>query len=394
MTTYEQTTFDASRTLGEAAGAMPGPHTSRRIGIIVNTPAQVHFYRHIYENLLEHGHHAFIIAREQGETMALLREYQLPYEVYTGPLTSKMGKVMSLPRNVLDAASILKKHRVDLITGFGVYDAYTSALLGVPNVIFSDNEPSMGIGSYALQFRLYFPFVDSILTPSYYKKDLGEKHIRIQGIKEMAYLHPSRYTPDPSVYESMGLSKGERYSLLRFNCLDAIHDIGVGGFNDDDKRRLVKELENYGQVFISSEKCVPRGLEDHVIKIPKNRIHDALFYATLLVTDTGTMATEAALLGTPTVRCASYVGVSDLGNFIELEKKYHLLFNYRDSAEAIARAAELIKDDTIKAEWARRRQSLYADNVDVCALMTWYIENYPESYDELRNNPNLQERYR
>jgi predicted glycosyltransferase len=44
------------------------------------------------------------------------------------------------------------------------------------------------------------------------------------------------------------------------------------------------------------------------------------------------MTTEAAVLGTPAIRCNSFVGKRDMGNFIELEKKYGLIFNF-DSVE-------------------------------------------------------------
>lgn len=365
----------------------------RRVGIIVNTPAQVHFYRHIYERLLEDGHQAFIIARAEQETMDLLREFDIPHSIFSTPPESKVGKILTMPRDVISASQLLKKERVDIITGFGVYDAYCSALLGVPNVIFIDNEPKIGLRSYALQFRLFYPFVDTLITPSYFREDLGEKQIRINGIKEFAYLHPNYYTPDDSIFEDLGINKGERYFILRFNGLSAFHDLGVGGFTPEIKMALVKELEKHGNVFISSEKGVPPELREHTIKIPKNRIHDAPYYASLLVTDTQTMATEAAILGTPTVRCNSFVGPHDMGNFIELEKRYHLLFNFCDFKGAMTKAIEIARDDGIKSEWGRRRNQLFKENIDVAKFMIWYIENYPNSLDEIRN-PKTQERFR
>ncbi len=371
-----------------------GLHPSRRVGIFTNTPGQVHFYRHIYQELIRRGHSAFIIARDYGETLDLLKEFELPHQVYSVSPSSKMGKVFSLPKDVINAASSLKKNRVDIITGFGVYDAFASALLGVPNIIFTDIEPWMGRGAFGLQYKLYSPFVDSFLTPHYFKEDLGERHIRINGIKEMAYLHPNRFRPDESVLDALEVGKGERYSILRFNSLDAFHDLRVGGFSIKDQKILVRELEKFGRVFISSEKSVPPELENRVIRVPKCRIHHMLYYASLLVTDTGTMATEAALLGTPTVRCSSYVGTSDLGNFIELEERYHVLYNFMHADGAIAKSIDLLKDTKIKGEWKRRSEKLCSDNIDVSSLMTWCIENYPESVADLKRDPKVQERFR
>jgi predicted glycosyltransferase len=353
--------------------------SQKRVGIIVNTPAQVHFYRHVYEKLLEHGHQAFIIARAEKETTDLLHEFSLPHRIFSTPPESKIGKIFTMPRDVINASQLLKKEQVNIVTGFGVYDAYCSALLGIPNVVFIDNEPKIGKRSYALQFRLFYPFVDTIVTPSFFREEMGEKHIRIKGLKEFAYLHPKYYRPDDSIYKDLRIGKWERYFILRFNGLSAFHDLGVSGLTPEMKTSLVYELEKHGHVFISSEKDVPTELEDRVMRVPKNRIHDALYYASLLVTDTQTMATEAAILGTPTVRCNSFVGSSDMGNFIELENKFNLLFNFSDFKGAMAKAIELAKDVGAKAEWGRRRCHLIKENIDVTEFMAWFIEAYPDS---------------
>lgn len=361
----------------------------RRVGIIINTPGQVHFYKYIYRNLIDHGHNVYIIARDVGDTIPLLCEFDLPHSVFSIPPASKVGKVLSLPRGLLTAVSQLKKSNIDIITGFGVYDAYASALLGVPNVVFCDNEPRIGMRSYEVQFKLFFPFVDSIVTPSFFREDLGEKHIRINGTKELAYLHPNYFHPDDSIFDILGIDRGESYSLLRFNGLGAFHDLGVNGFSLEEKQTLVKELEKYGPVFISSEKGVPPGLENNIIRIPKNKIHDALYFASLFVTDTQTMATEASILGTPTVRCNSFVGKSDMGNFVELEKRYGLLFNFRDSRDAIKKALELINNN-VKSEWGLKRECFLKDKIDLTTFMTWFIENYPRSFSEMRTHPEVQ----
>jgi hypothetical protein len=364
-------------------GATP---SQMRVGIIVNTPAQVHFYRNVYRDLIEHGYQTFIIAREERETIDLLNEFSLPYDIFSTPPKSKVGKILAMPRDVLEASKLLKRNKVNIVTGFGVYDAYSSALLGIPNIVFTDSEPGIGVRAYALEFRLFYPFVDSLITPSCFREDLGKKHIKIDGMKEFAYLHPDYYTPDDSIFDELGIERGERYFILRFNGLSALHDLGVNGFTPDMKNALVDELEKNGHVFISSEADVPSKLEGRVVRIPKNRIHDALYYASLLVTDTQTMATESAILGTPTVRCNTFVGPNDMGNFIELENKHHLMFNYRDFSEAMSKAVELAKDEGAKAEWGLRRNRLFDEAIDVTAFMVWLIENYPASISSIGKN--------
>jgi len=381
-------------TAPSASDVKDPPSRKRRVGIIVNTPAQVHFYRYIYQRLIERGHQAFLIARAERETLNLLHEYSLPYDVFCRPARTQFGKILSLPRDVVGATKLMKRHGVDIVTGFGVYDAYSSALLSIPNVLFIDNEPKIGMRSYQVQFHLFYPFVDCLFTPSYFRETLGKKHLKIDAIKEIAYLHPNEYRPDGSVREALGVAPGERYALLRFNGMGAFHDLGVGGFKDEDKVRLVRELEKHGRVFISSEKGVPREIEDRVTKLPKNRIHDAMFYASLLVTDTQTMATEAAILGTPTIRCNSFVGPNDMGNFIEMENRYRLMFNFRDPQEAIARAVDLAADRGAKDKWCRRREALLKEMIDVTSFMVWYIEEHPHSQEQLISDPLVLERFR
>ena len=113
------------------------------------------------------------------------------------------------------------------------------------------------------------------------------------------------------------------------------------GFSLADKRALVKELENYARIFISSEIEISQDLRKYAINIPPHRMHDALYYASLLVGDTGTMVTEAGILGTPAI--TSHPKSLKMSNFIELERKYGLIFNIHESRRIIEKAVELLQ---------------------------------------------------
>jgi predicted glycosyltransferase len=88
------------------------------------------------------------------------------------------------------------------------------------------------------------------------------------------------------------------------------------------------------------------------------------------------MTTEAAILGTPVIRCNSFVGENDLGNMVELEKKYELIYNYSDPNQAIAKAADLIKQTDLKQQWQEKSRALLADKSDVLKFMVEAIESY------------------
>jgi len=51
---------------------------------------------------------------------------------------------------------------------------------------------------------------------------------------------------------------------------------------------------------------------------------------------------------------------------------------------------ELLSLPDLKAEWQRRRQKMLSENIDYSKFLTWFIENYPDSRDIIRNNPDYQ----
>ena len=317
----------------------------------------------------------------------------LKFLIYAKSPESKVAKITNLPSNVLTAHKLLKKNKPKILLGFGGPETYSALLLRCPSIVFIDSEPHINL-SYLIQYKMFMPFVDSIVTPKTFSDNLGKKQIKVDSYKEMAYLHPRYFTPDKNIFKWLKIEKNENFVIIRFNAFDAVHDSGIGGFLLEEKRRLIYELQKYIRVFISSEKKVPKDLEKYLLDIPKQKIHDCLYFAKMLVTDTQTMTTEAGILGTPVIRCNSFVGTNDMGNFIELEHKYKLIFSYRNPNLAIEKALALVQDPNIKKEWNKKKQKLLSDKIDITAFMVWYIENYPESFKEIKDNPEIQYRFR
>ena len=226
---------------------------------------------------------------------------------------------------------------------------------------------------------LTYPFSTHVFTPTGFSKDLGRKHIRYDGFHEIAYLHPKYFEADASVLNYMGVKEGERYAIMRFVSWSASHDFGRGGFILDDKKKLIMETSKHLKVFVSSETELPDEIKDFAIKIPVDKIHDALFFASLFVGDSQTMATEAAILGTPTIRSNSFVGLNDMSNFIELENKYELMYNIAESTLAIDKAVELCLQKGIKSKWIEKRKKIFEDKIDVTNLMVKTVTDFPGS---------------
>jgi len=337
----------------------------------VNTPAQVHQFKYVARTLETKGHEVMILGRDYECTLDLLDAYGLKYEVYGRARKRGYRRAFELIPYVRKAHRLAGDFRPDILVGSGIIAAYTFILFRKPCIVFTDNDVGVSLEQF-----LFKPFVKAIYTPSCFRKDLGRKHIRYNGFKELAYLHPDYFQPDVSIYNLLGINNDERYVILRLNPLDAFHDIGVRGFPYEDKLRLIQALEPYARVFISSEARPEPGLEKYTIGIPRHKIHDAEYYAELLVTDAQTMTTEAAILGTPVIRCNSFVGDNDLGNMVELDEKYQLIFNYSAPNRAIAKAADLIKQPDLKQRWQEKRQALLTDKIDVLKFMVETIEGY------------------
>ena len=105
-------------------------------------------------------------------------------------------------------------------------------------------------------------------------------------------------------------------------------------------------------------------------------MHVLLYYAALYVGEVGTMASEAAVLGTPAV----YTNTLRMGYTDEEEYKYGLIFNLSSNEESyediIKKALELVAQDDLKVEWKKKKDHLLNDKIDVTKFLIETIERY------------------
>jgi len=154
-------------------------------------------------------------------------------------------------------------------------------LLNKKSIMFTDTEHQKLINFAS------FPFASYICTPECYTKDLGKKQVRYNSYHELAYLHPNYFKPNPKVLYELGLNESDPYTVIRFVSWDASHDIGQNGIND--KLKFVNEIEKYGKVYISSEGPLDYSLQKYSLKIPPEKLHDLLYYASLYVGEGATL---------------------------------------------------------------------------------------------------------
>ncbi|OIB57847.1 DUF354 domain-containing protein [Natrialba sp. SSL1] len=340
-----------------------------------NTPAHVHLYKHAVRDLRARGHDVRILAREYTCTVDLLEWHDLPYEVYGACGTTKGSLVSRLPAHYVRAIRLARRFDPDLIFGMGGYAAHTGAVLRTPTVLLIDSEPA------AFDHAISTPFARTVLTPNTFRKDLGEHHYVFEGLKECAYLHPNVYEPNPDVRDALDLGADEPFALLRLNAFGSQHDVGKRGITGTERRQIIEQLAEEATVLVSDEGDTANleGLPARSFDLHPALLHDALSAADLLVADTQTMVTEAALLGTPAIRSNSFVGEDDMGNFVELEKR-GLIRNVA-SPDGICDEIEALlgdgatgdgaggADTTVDDPHQRRRDEFLADTVPLSDLI-------------------------
>jgi uncharacterized protein len=352
-----------------------------KVAIETYTPGQVHFFKHFIWQMKKRGHDVLLNALRKDVSLRLLDDLHIEYNHLGSYGDTLPQKILNVPRMGYRWYREAKRFDPDAILGFGtVGGSHASRLLKKPCIQFTDTE------SAREQRMLFAPFSDVIITPSCFREDLGSKQILISGYKELAYLHPNRFVPDPAVLRDAGVRMGEPFFVVRFVSWTATHDIGQRGIRN--KIALVEALRDRGSVLITSEGPLPKPLEELRISIEPGNLHDLLHYATLYVGEGATTAVEAAVLGTPAIYISSIA--EKLGNMQELEKDYGLLYHYPTADAAYQQVQELLQRDDLKAEWSKKRERLLQDKIDVTAFMVWFVEQYPDSRDEMRADPGIQ----
>lgn len=115
--------------------------------------------------------------------------------------------------------------------------------------------------------------------------------------------------------------------------------------------------------------------DPYLLTIPSlEKIHHVLAQCTLLVSDAGTMISEAAVLGVHAVR----VSPIQAGVFVEEEEKYHLVFSFTGkdrAAQGLQKAIELLHIPDLRWQGKKKAEVLIRDKIDINQYMLNLIEH-------------------
>jgi uncharacterized protein len=359
--------------------------------IDIGHPAHVHYFRNLAFELEKKGNQVFWSVKDIPVAKQLLDIYGFEYFVLPQKSDKLPGKISRQFFYNIKLLHFCIKKKIRLILGVSVTAAHISKISKIKSFVFDDDDDLV----QPLVTKYVTPFCTELLSPdSLIGKRSRKDTIFYPGFHELAYLHPNQFTPDPSVLEECGLKDGEPFFIFRFNVFKAHHDNNIRGLSLEQKLQLIHILEKKGRIFITTEREIEPELSYWQLRISPEKIHSLLSYATLFVSDSQTMTSEAVMLGVPSLRCNSFAG--RLSTLEEEEKKYGLTFAFLpdDFDKLPEKMEELLATPNLKSEWQNRRTKLLEDKIDVTLFWLWFIENYPESKQIMQENPRYADRFR
>ena len=335
-----------------------------RILIDILHPAHVHFFRNFHAEMTDRGHQVCITARDKDRSVELLHAFGLPYQQISRQ-KSGAGMAVEMTQRTARLMKIMRSFRPDVMTGImGPSIALAGAMRRVPAVVFYDTE-------FAVQTnRIVYPLAYSVCTPDSYQGKVPGRHAQYAGYHELAYLHPNRFQPDPAVLGDCGIRPGEPYSIVRFVSWQAVHDRKERGLSAKQKLHLIEVLERHGRVLISSESPLEGRLADLAVPGRVEQIHHLIAHARLVVGESATMSSEAAVLGVPAV----FIATTGRGYTDDQERRYGLVRHFTEDRYDMALSAieDILAEPAVT--WPTARQRLLEEKIDVTAWMIDYFE--------------------
>ena len=325
-------------------------------------PAQFHLFRNTIAALKQSGNDVHIVAREKDCLPGLLDQTGWAYTLIPRRHTDLIALAIEQFRAFGAVYRLARQTKAGLLIGTSVVVGLAARLTGATSIVFSEDDADV----VPLFARLAYPTAHYVVTPRCLQQDhAGKNHLTYRGFEELAYLHPDRYRPDPGIRDQLGLRADEKYFVIRRVAMKAHHDIGHHGLRFDQFRALIRRLEPHGRVFISAEGPIPRDLRPRLLDVPLDRVFDVLAFADIVISDGQTMIVEAAVLGTPALRCNTFIG--RLTVLEELAGRYQLTVGFRPSqfGRMLSQLDDWLAQPNLKDEWAARRQKLLDDSVDV-----------------------------
>lgn len=342
--------------------------------IDIGHPGHVHLLHGVAEELKRHGHTLFYSVRNIPIAKRLMTHYgMIPYIDLGDKKDSLLGKAQTILQQDIQIANFIRKNHIDLGLSSGLVLSHVSKLSHMKSYVFDDDDDIVE----PLSVKFEHPLSDVVFTPDCIRRKTKQA-VYYAGTHELAYLHPKRFTPDPTVLQHAGIQPDERFFIMRFVALKGHHDVGQQGLTLEQKKALVELLKPHGRVIITSERAIEPEFEQYRLPVPPEEIHSLMAYSAMFLGDSQTMTSEAAVLSVPALKCNTFAGRLSVPNM--LEQRFDLCYAYQPQQfkEMYSHVERLLACDPeeLKNEWQKKQQRMLAEMIDPTEFFVNYIEEH------------------
>jgi len=340
----------------------------------IGHPAHWHNLNYLAQRLTKRGHSVLLIIRRKDVMNELVKSSNLDLVILEN--IEKKASITSLFKPILkrykEMYSIIKNRRPTLLVGTDFILPQLGNLLNIRSIVINEDDLK-AVPFFSL---LAYPFATKILTPKVCNVGIWKyKQITYDGYQELAYLAPNVFKPNLRIVKKY-FSVKKKYFIIRFSSLNAHHDYGKKGISNKLALEIIEILKQYGEIFITSERELSANLEKYRINIDAKDMHHVLNFAETYIGDSQTMAAEAAILGTPSIRFSSFT--NKLGYLKELQSKYNLTIgiNSNEPDKLIETIKRVVETKNIKPLWNIRSKIMISNKINVQNFFYNFFINY------------------
>jgi len=331
-------------------------------------PSKYYLFRYTINNLKQAGHKVdiVIIKKDVLEDLIIQEGWEYTNIFPEGRRSQSKNSFSILWKTGINFIKTV--YRLRRYTRGKKYDLFitddcltiTGWFRNVPSIMFIDDDLST-----IPENKVLYSFADKIISPV--NTELGKdnnKKMPVRSYKELAYLHPDYFKPDIELIKSFNPELNP-YILIRLVSLTAAHDRKKKGISDMQLLQLIDLLKVKFTVYITSEKPLANGFEVYRLKVKPEHMAHVLYFAEMYIGDSQTMSSEAALLGTPAIRCNDFVGKITVMD--EKEYLHGILRNFRPDEfdKLYATVQTFINTTGLKDEWRSKRDSMLVKMEDI-----------------------------
>lgn len=278
--------------------AAPGPaRTARplRVWADVTHPADVQFFAPVIQELTRAGHAVRVTTRARGETIALLQKKGIPH---TSILADHDNFALKVGAMAARTAALAFVPRFDVALSLeNAMPVAVARMRGKPSVLFLDNDHKFHIRSKVQDLENWIKLKSTrVVVPATFDAGVlgGRPHDVYEGMKEDVYL--SGFMPDPGVLAQVPF---KRYVVVRPEALGSVYVTQKRSITP----QVLKALSDAGVdvVFLPRAASDRKDAEGTSAFVPGQPLDgpSLCYYASAVLTGSGTIAREAAALGRP-----------------------------------------------------------------------------------------------